>query len=113
MNISYEFDKGVLFIRINGFFTKDCIGLFKEEVIPILEYNEFRYIVFNFSNVKDVDYYGAKNLKKVSKLIRKWNGKIVICNIKNYLLDKIIYYKVDKKCKLLNNELNAFRSFNL
>ncbi len=84
-----EFNKGILFIRINGSLTKYFNKEFRSEVFPVVLKNEFKYIVLNLENLNLIDEKGIKSLIDLNKIVSSWNGRTSICNLNN---DKVKSY---------------------
>jgi len=96
LKINTEFRKGVMFVRIKGNLSKDNIN--------ILDYKDFKYVVFNLDNLLSIDSDAINYIINYNTKIKKDNGKLIICeknsNLANNLFKNII--------PVIDNEIKAF-----
>ena len=113
LNVKTEFRKGILFVRLKGHLNKDTITKFEKKVTNIVKENGIRNIVFNFSDLKSIDFKGINSILYNYEICRNNNGKSLFCGSN----DKI--RKTLKKSRLVNyvyevcDELNAMKLLNL
>lgn len=96
LKINTEFRKGIMFVRVNGNLNKSNVN--------IIEYDDFKYIVFNFDNLLSIDSYAINYIINYNNKIIKDNGKLIICEKNNNLANNIF------KCRIpiIDNEIKAF-----
>lgn len=107
LNISYEFRKGILFIRLIGELTKDTSLKLEKEITDMIKDNEITNVVFNVSKLISIDETGMNNLLKNFKLCKKNNGLALLCGVNN----QVLAFTKNKNLKenIIDNELSAFR----
>jgi anti-anti-sigma factor len=79
-----EFNKGILFIRLNGSLTKYYNKEFRSEVFPVVLKHEFKYIVLNMENLNLIDEKGIRCLIDLNRIVSSWNGRTSICSLINH-----------------------------
>lgn len=95
LDINIEFSKGVLFVRLSGNITKENASNIEDNIVNILEKSGIKYLVFNLSDINLLE--GVDLFEKCDKVVKKNNGKMVICGN-----DNLNYLKA-------KNELSALR----
>ena len=113
LDIDMQFHKGVLFIRMDGELSEKTINKFKE-VIDLITYNGISNVVYNLSDLKEIDCYGINSLLDSYELCKKNHGKSLLCNMH----DGIVKHRI-KNSRILNymyeasDELSAMNIINL
>lgn len=114
LNIDMEFHKGILFIRLSDSLVKDTINKFDEEVISFINDNGISNIVYNITNLKEIDCYGINALLSGYDKSKKNKGKSLLCGLN----EPIVKHRI-KNSRLLNymyetsDELSAINVINL
>lgn len=98
-----EYNKGVLFVRLEGFVNHNISYKLNTILVPKILEKGIKYLVFNFYKVDDIDSFGLDALLNVKCAIKSNKGKICLCELSNYLEKKIKLLKISK----VKNELNA------
>ena len=87
LNITTEFRKGILFVRLKGHLNKDTIIKLNKKVTRIVKDSGIRNIVFNFGNLKSIDIKGINAIFYNYELCRNNDGRSLLCgnndNIRN------------------------------
>lgn len=100
-----EFRKGILFVRIENKINKKNYNINNNNLKKIIKNIGIKYIVMNFDNIKENDYFNIKFIINNYDLIKKNKGKLFLCgNIDNKLLNKFIKLKMN----IINNEIEVF-----
>lgn len=107
LSINTEFRKGIFFIRLDGSLTKETIDEFRLEVTNLIEDNGIRNILFNFNNLKSIDYKGINELYYIFELCELSNGLSLICGINDNIKNIINKTRITKYIKQIDNELYA------
>lgn len=103
IDTNLEYNKGVLFVRLNGFINHDMSYKLNTFLVPKILEKGIKYLVFNLYEVDDIDEFGLDALLNVKCAIKTNKGKICLCEISEYLDKKIKYLKMIK----VKNEINA------
>ena len=94
--IIMKYKHDILFVKPYGNILKTDINDFSYKTIPIIIKLDIKDVVLNMENVLKIDSSLLGVLSNLNYLLRKNNGKLVICSLNK------IYKKMFKK---LNNEL--------
>lgn len=108
LNISYEFRKGILFIRLNGELTKTTSLQLKNEITDMLEDNGITNVVFNISNLGSIDIVGINNLIDNFEICKRNQGIALLCGANTRIKTIFQNYK-ELRENMIDEELNAFR----
>ena len=109
MGIDIDYKRGILFIRLLGNLTLNNIFKFEEEVIPIVLELTARNVSINLSNVNLID----NSFIKISNIVNRFNGKVVICDINNDINDYIKNSDLFDYCFRSKNEKFASGVFSI
>ena len=91
MDIDIDYKKGILFIRIIGNFIRSNISKFEERIIPIILELTAKKVSINLSNIIMIDNYGLESFIKISNIVNRFNGKVAICDINNYIKSSDVF----------------------
>src|SRR5574344_603023 len=83
LNIHICFKRGILFIKLDGNLNSDTVLKMNDEVTTIIKENKIRNIVFNVSNLKEIDKKGINSLMKNYYISSKNEGHSLLCGINN------------------------------
>lgn len=114
LDINMEFHKGILFVRLSGILNKDTIDKLSLEVTNFIQENGIRNIVYNISNLNQIDCYGINALLNNYEICKGNNGKSLVCGIS----EGVVKHRI-KNSRLLNymyetsDELSALNVINL
>lgn len=111
MKTEIDYKKGVLFIRIDGFLISSRIHQFESEVIPIILGLSARFVTINLDRVELIDKTGIESLIKLSSIVNRFNGKLVISNINQLIIDNIKNSDLFDYCFKSINEKKSFGVF--
>lgn len=96
LKINTEFRKGIMFVRFNGSLNKENINK--------IDCNGFKYVVFNLDNLLSIDSYSIKYIINYNKNKIKDNGKLIICDSNNSLVNNLFKDLIP----IIDNEIKAF-----
>jgi len=114
LDINMEFHKGILFIRLSGSLNENTINKLNDEVNNFIKENGIRNIVYNISDLNEIDCYGINALFNSYQESKTNKGKSLLCGIE----DAIVKHRI-KNSRLLNymyetsDELSAINMINL
>ena len=98
-----EYNKGVLFVRLEGFINHNMSFKINNYLVPKILEQRIKYLVFNFYKVDDIDSFGLDALLNVKCAIKTNKGKICLCELSTYVEKKIKLLRINK----VKNEVNA------
>lgn len=113
MGIDIDYKRGILFIRLLGNLTLNNIFKFEEEVIPIVLELTARNVSINLANVNLIDNSFINSFIKISNIVNRFNGKVVICDINNDINDYIKNSDLFDYCFRSRNEKLASGVFSI
>ena len=101
MTTNIEFKKGILFVRLNGSFYNETLNVFESRVIPVILGMSLKRVNIDLKDVNFVDKSGIDSIIKISNVVSRYDGKVVISGIndkvyKTYSLEREYtkeYYK--------------------
>ena len=114
LDIDMEFHKGILFIRLSGSLVESTIEKFDLDVIDFLQDNGIGNIVYNISNLKQIDCFGINALLSGYEMCKRNKGKSLSCG----MFEPTVKHRI-KNSRLLNymyetsDELSAINVINL
>ena len=102
IDISIEFIKGVLVVRLEGKLNNKSVKSIRDNLLSIIRNGGIKYLMFNLNESEleeKIDMFDECN-----KLIKKNKGNMYICGF-NKETEKLItnnYYTVDNELSILN-----------
>lgn len=99
LKINMEYRKGILFIRLKGELNKFTYQSLNNYLIPVINKQGIKYIVYNLANVNIMDNYGTASIEDGIKAVQKNHGEGLICNT-DYKFNDV---------KVVENELSAIK----
>lgn len=109
LTIDIEALRGILFVRLNGNIDSNTVSILNNEVTSFIENCKVRNVVFNFSNVNNIDNKGISEILYNHYLCIHNNGYSLLSNIP----DKLRSNDLIKHMKVVNNDLEAIKEFNI
>lgn len=104
LKINMEYRKGILFIRLKGELTENTYKSLNNYLIPIINNQGLKYIVYNLSSISLIDEYGKQSLEAGIRAVNKNNGMGLICK------SNITF---NKNIKIVDDELKALKIINI
>lgn len=105
LKVDAEFNKGILFVRLNGSLNRRTIYKVNNYLIPIILKNDIKYLVYNFYDLKSIDEDGMEAILNTKYAIKNNKGKLYLCETNTSLKKQIKKLHI----KNLTNELKAFK----
>lgn len=100
LKINMEYRKGILFIRLKGDLTKYTYKSLNNYLLPVINNQGIKYIVYNLENIQIIDKYGKDSLKAGITAAQNNHGLGLLCNTKLIL---------NNEFKIVDNELSAMK----
>ncbi len=104
LEMNMEFRKGILFVRLRGSLNRTTSCKLQEELERLIREKGIKYFAFNLEEVEDVSQEGIDIIRKDDQEIASFDGKLVLCGIKDALL-RTSFEDVYQS----NNELGVFK----
>jgi len=101
-----EYRKGILFVRLIGSLNKNTYSDFKKNVLNIIEENDIKNVVLNFTYLEEIDYKGISLIYYLYEISK--NGHVLVCNINDKIDLKLKKNRVFNYIKKMDNEMEAF-----
>ena len=112
LNIGTEYRNGIFFVRLKGKLNKNTVYKLNKKVTNIIKNNGINRIVFNFTNLKEIDMKGISTLFYNYEICKNNSGISFICGSNESIKNKL------KKTRIINyiyeipNELIATKLIN-
>ncbi len=113
MKTDIDYKKDILYIKVNGVLVGNKIQKFESEVIPIILGLNAKYVTINLKDVDLIDKRGINSLIKVSNIVNRFKGKVVLCELNNYLKDNFKHSDVFDYCYKSKDEKSSIGVFKL
>ena len=113
MKTNIDYKKDILYIKVNGVLVGNKVEKFETEVIPIILGLNAKYVTINLKDVDLIDKRGINSLIKVSNVVNRFKGKVVLCELNNYLKDNFKHSDVFDYCYKSKNEKSSIGVFKL
>ncbi len=104
LKVDMEYDKGILYVRLKGVLDRKASYKINNYVVPVILKHKIKYLVFNLYDLLDIDEPGLDALLNTKCAIRTNKGKICLCEVSNFLKDKMKRLRL----KVASNELAAY-----
>lgn len=109
LDITFEFRKGFLFIRLSGKITKETYQKYNDEIIDMIVSNGIRNVVLNLDKIYDIDLKGINALFYTYELVKNNKGVLMISNMNNFIEKRIIKSHLLNYVTLLNEEIDCLK----
>jgi len=83
LKISFEFRKGIFFLRFIGELNKETYQKQDHEIKELLLQNNFKYVVINTNYLNKVDLTGLNYILEICYLTEAIKSNLVICDKSN------------------------------
>ena len=83
IEISFEFRKGIFFVRLIGDLNKESYKDIERELNELITRNKFKYIVINTNYLKRIDLIGLNYITEIVYITMESNSNLVICDRRN------------------------------
>lgn len=114
LDIIIEFRKGILFVRLGGDLIRNTIQSFHDEVTNTITENGIYNIVFNFDNLKSIDFKGMNAILYCYEVCSKKNGEVVICgNINDDIKNRLNKARIFNYMKQVSSELDVLETIEI
>lgn len=100
-----EYNKGILFVRLDGKLTRSTSYKINNYLVPVLLKHKIKYLVYNLYNLSDIDEAGIDAILNTKFAIKTNKGLIYLCEVNKNLNKKIHKLHIKKT----ENELSAFK----
>lgn len=109
LKVDMEYDKGILYVRLNGILNRKATYKINNYIIPVVLKHKIKYLVFNLLDLEDIDESGIDSLLNTKCAIRSNKGKICLCEVSDGITNKIKRLRM----KVASNELAANHLINI
>lgn len=86
LEITLEFRKGILFVRLHGELSKRTFPILQAEVTDMILTNGMQHVVFNLEELKAIDSKGMSALLYHYEICKGRKGRCYVCNIPSELI---------------------------
>jgi anti-anti-sigma regulatory factor len=93
LEISFEFRKGIFFIRLIGDLSNQNYIHEDESLKELITSNKFKYIVINTNYLEQVDLDGLNYLLEIFYITKLNDSNLVICD-KNSIFKRLLNNKI-------------------
>ena len=87
LKIDLKFEKGILFVRLNGSLSRRNSRKINNYIFPLIRKYNIKLLVFNLQSLKNIDLKGRDILLNSKYVMKKNKGKIFLCQVNKKLED--------------------------
>ena len=80
-----EYQKGVLFVRLDGCLTKRNTYRINNYLAPVILKHRIKYLVYNLFSIIKIDDAGVDALLRTKHAIKKNQGSLYLCEVPEHL----------------------------
>ncbi len=113
MNTDIDYKRNILYVKLKGVLVGNKIEKFESELIPIILGLNARYVTINLSDIELIDKRGINSLIKISNIVNRFKGKVVLCDMNNYVKDNFKHSDIFDYCYRSKNEKTSLGVFKL
>lgn len=107
LRINMVYNKGILFIRLNGKLISSTVGKINDFLIKTINKHNINKLIYNLDNLYALDQDGEKLIKDSIKAIKKNNGRVLLASssitINVSKFDKILVTDEKNAVKIINS----------
>lgn len=85
LRISFEFRKGIFFIRLIGDLNKYSYKDTLDEINELITSNKFKYVVINTNYLKRIDLTGLNCITEIVCITKENHSNLVFCDKLNVI----------------------------
>ncbi len=104
MKTEIDYKKGILYVKLEGVLVGNKINKFECEIIPIIIGLESKDVIINLKGIELIDKRGIDSLIKISSLVNRFKGKLVLCELNEYLKNRFKNSDIFDYCFKSKNE---------
>ena len=108
LEVTKEFRKGILFVRLKGILNKDTVSYLNREVTKLVADMQIQNVVFNIQELESIDISGVNALLYNYNLCKDVNGISMLCGVNNNIKDLINKSSI-KDMFQIKDELTAYK----
>ncbi len=113
MKTNIDYKNKILFIRVNGVLVGNKTSMFEQEIIPIILSLKSRYVSINLNKVDLIDKRGINSLIKISNIVNSFKGKLVLCDLNDYVDNNLKHSDIFDYCFKSKNEKSSREVFKI
>lgn len=83
LEINMEFRKGILFVRLKGVLNELTSKELTKKIDNLVKEKGIKYFTFNLEGVDEISLEGIDTIKHNYQQILSFDGKLVLCGVKN------------------------------
>jgi len=105
LKMDLEYERKIFFVRLKGTLNSKTIYKINKYLAPVLKKHKIKNIIYNLSNLKDIDESGIDAILNTKCIIKKNKGKIYLCEVKNNHMLKLKRLRI----KITSSEMAALK----
>lgn len=81
LKMDLEYVEGILFIRLDGSLTRRSSYKIYNYLGPVIKKHSIKNLIYNLKDLKSIDETGIDSILHTKCLVRKNQGKILLCEV--------------------------------
>ncbi len=98
MDLEYRnfkrYKREILFVRLKGSLNKKTVYKIHTYLVPVLKKHKIENLIYNFKSLESIDESGIDAILFTKCMVKKYQGNIFICNVKEELESKLRRLKI-------------------
>ena len=112
MKTDIEYKNNILYVKAPPILSGNKTNKFESYIIPLILNLNAKYVTVNLKDVDLIDCKGVHSLIKISSIVNKNKGKLVLCELNKYVNDyfkKTDIFDYCFKSKDYNSSVEVFK----
>ena len=113
MNIEINYKHKKLIVKISGKLIGNRVNELERKIIPIILILKSKKVIINLFNIELIDKNGIESIIKISSIINRFNGRLILCSMNDYVKRCFDNSDIYDYCFKSNNERTSELLFNI
>ena len=113
MKTEIDYKKNILYIKLKGVLVGNKTYSFENEVIPIILGLNAKNVTINLKEVELIDTRGINSIIKISNIVNRFKGKVVLCELNDYIKNNFKHSDIFDYCYKSKNEKTSLEVFKI
>ena len=113
MKTDINYIDDILYIKLDGVLVGNKIEQFESEVIPIIFSLKCDKVTINLSQIDLIDKRGINSIIKISNIVNRFKGKVVLCDLNDYVKTNFKHSDIYDYCFKSKNEKTSKEVFKI
>lgn len=113
MKTEIDYKKNILYVKLIGILVGNKTYAFENEIIPIILGLSAKNVTINLKEVELIDKRGINSIIKISNIVNRFKGKVVLCELNDYIKNNFKHSDIFDYCYKSKNEKKSLEVFKI